>query len=67
MKIILNDRELDVATGISISELLNDLGIQDYTGFAIAINGEVISSCQWQITLLKHTDRILMIEAIQGG
>lgn len=67
MKVLLNDQELEVAPDQSVAGMLQVLDIQNQAGIAIAINGEVIASCDWQSTCLKHSDRILLIEAIQGG
>ena len=67
MRVYVHDEVLETKEKIHISELLESKGISNLNGIALAINDVVISKAYWHTTLLKEQDRILIIQASQGG
>ena len=67
MKILLNDNNLEISETTSLDILLNDLGQDDLRGWAVAINEDVIPRQDFENTFLSEGDRVLLIQATQGG
>ncbi len=67
MKILLNDHNLEISETTSLDILLNDLGQDDLRGWAVAINEDVIPRQDFENTFLSEGDRVLLIQATQGG
>lgn len=67
MKILLNDHILEISETTSLDILLNDLGQDDPRGWAVAINEDVIPRQDFENTFLSEGDRVLLIQATQGG
>lgn len=66
MKISVNDMYHEVNEGISISELLKDLGYSSQ-GIAVASNGVVIARSLWEKQILKEGESLIIIQAVSGG
>ena len=66
MKIRLNDIELTLPTGQSLTELLAMQGIAPQ-GVAVALNGAVLPRGRWPETRLGDGDEIHLFTAIAGG
>ncbi|MDE3083891.1 MAG: sulfur carrier protein ThiS [Verrucomicrobiota bacterium] len=47
--------------------LLNELGFAERKGIAIAVNGTVVPRAEWPVRSLAEADRVLVIQATQGG
>ena len=67
MKILVNDHNLEISETTSLDILLNDLGQDDLRGWAVAINEDVIPRQDFENTFLSEGDRVLLIQATQGG
>ena len=67
MKILLNDHNLEISETTSLDILLNDLGQDDLRGWAVAINEDVNPRQDFENTILSEGDRVLLIQATQGG
>ena len=67
MKILLNNHNLEISETTSLDILLNDLGQDDLRGWAVAINEDVIPRQDFENTFLSEGDRVLLIQATQGG
>lgn len=67
MKVYVNNTEHNVPAGTTVSGLLECMEIRNLKGTALAVNGEIIPGDQWQHTEVNDQDRVLMIEAVQGG
>jgi sulfur carrier protein len=67
MKVFLNNVEHEVSTETTISRFLQEIKMKNLKGTALAVNGEIVPADQWQHTLIKDQDQVLMIEAVQGG
>ncbi len=67
MDIFLNDKKITLPeTSISVTGLLKQQALSG-NGIAIAINQEVIRKSEWDKTMIKHNDKIIIITATQGG
>jgi len=66
MTIKLNDQHHEVAEGISLATLLENLGINP-KGIAVAINYEVVQKNKWAETILSDNLELILIQAVQGG
>ncbi len=51
----------------SLSKLLEEKGLKEKTGIAVAINSAVVSKSNWATTELQENDEILIITAAAGG
>ena len=62
----LNGEKTTVKEGDSLSDILVKLK-QNRNGIALAINDAVIPKTDWELTYVKSDDKILIIQATQGG
>jgi sulfur carrier protein len=67
MKVRLNDREEDISEQISLQSFLQQHGLTDAKGIAVALNHTVVPRKDWPETSLQQNDTILIIKATQGG
>ena len=67
MKIFVNDEPKEVSEGTSLQSLSNELVTTDSKGWAFALNDSIIPKANLEKTLLREGDRILLIQATQGG
>ena len=67
MTIHVNDQPRAVNDGTKLAELLRELGLVERKGVAIAINDEVVPRSTWPMRALAEGERVLVIQATQGG
>jgi len=67
MTIFVNDQPRALAAGAPLADLLRELGLAERKGVAIAINDEVVPRSTWPTRALAEGERILVIQATQGG
>ena len=67
MNISLNDETREVLDDCNLDEALNALGFSSTNGCAVALNEEVIPRGNWVSRKLTNGDRILIVQATQGG
>jgi sulfur carrier protein len=67
MTVFVNDQPRALAEGAQLADLLRDLGLAERKGVAIAINDEVVPRSTWPTRALAEGERILVIQATQGG
>ena len=67
MKIFVNGKETELKNGNKLFSLLQILSVEEKRGIAVALNDEVIQKKNWNETELKPNDKILIIQAAQGG
>ena len=67
MKITLNGESFEIPEGASISLLIKKLQKNDFSGWAVAVNEVVVPSNDFENTFLNEGDRVLFIQATQGG
>lgn len=67
MKIFVNDEKCQIDDNSSLLFLLDSLGLSGLRGWAIAVNEEVVVQSELENVFLNEGDRILLIQATQGG
>jgi sulfur carrier protein len=67
MKVIVNDENYHLCDNSSLLSLLESLEISSMRGWAIAVNEKVIAHSEFENFFLQEGDRILLIQATQGG
>ena len=67
MKVFLNDKSKDLKDGTDLEGLSVELGLANMKGWAIAVNESIIPKEKHNLTTLQDGDRILLIQATQGG
>lgn len=68
MKVCLSGREQKINPPITtIYELLKQLGHEDNSGIALAVNGCIIPRLEYEKITLHVDDEIEIIRAVQGG
>ncbi len=67
MTVFVNDQPHIFATDTALVDLLRERGLADRKGVAIAINDEVVPRSTWPVRALAEGERILVIQATQGG
>lgn len=67
MTIHVNDQPREIAAGLAVGDLVADLGLAGRKGVAIAVNDEVVPRSQWPARSLAAGERVLVIQATQGG
>lgn len=65
MKLMVNDEELEVDDGTTVSGLLDSLGFPD-RGIAVAVNWSVLPRSQWN-SAVPEGARVEVVTAVQGG
>jgi sulfur carrier protein len=66
-EVLVNDRARSVAAGATVLSLLTELGLVARKGVAVAVNDGVVGRSQWPTRTLQPSDRVLIIQATQGG
>jgi sulfur carrier protein len=65
--IFVNDRPRSLTASPTLSVLVRELGLAERKGVAIALNGAVVPRAEWPVRALAAADRVLVIQATQGG
>lgn len=66
MKVKFNGKEMNVDEGVSLAQFISQQNLPAI-GIASAINGKMVRKTDWDATLLKEDDEILIISAVCGG
>ncbi len=68
MRIVLNGTEWDMARGATVDQAVEATGASPArTGFAVAVDGEVVPRSEWEHTALSEGQRVEVLQAVQGG
>ena len=67
MKVFINDVEHQVEDGMTVRQLLEALNLIDLRGWAVAINEKIVQRDLFADFVLSPKDRILLLQATQGG
>lgn len=67
MNIYLNNENIVVDTNLSLAQLLEEKGLRNKTGIAVALNSAVVSKDKWSETQLNESDKLMIITATAGG
>jgi sulfur carrier protein len=62
-----NDSFRNVTCGTGLWHLLEEMSLGGRQGLAVAVNGVVVPRGRWADCELREGDRVLMIQASQGG
>jgi len=65
VKLMVNDQEIEVDDGTTVSALLSRLGFPD-RGIAVAVNWSVLPRSQWN-SAVPEGARVEVVTAVQGG
>ena len=63
MKVFVNDEKKEIPSGSSLYTLLNDIGMKDFSGWAIALNEEVVPFDEIKEKSLNEGDRLILVQA----
>ena len=63
----LNDSPRAVTCGTTLLMLLEAMALGGQRGLAVAVNGVVVPRASWTGRALQPDDRVLLIQASQGG
>ena len=67
MKICVNDQPRVVSEAVTLAVLLEEIGLAGRGGLAVAVNDAVVPRSAWPVRNLAEGDRVLVIQATQGG
>jgi len=67
MTVCVNDKPHAIASAATLSQLLSELGLAERRGVAVAVNDAVVPRSTWPTHVLAESDRVLVIQATQGG
>ncbi len=67
MNLRVNDKPHDVADRATLHDLLAELGHVAKRGVAVAVNDAVVPRSTWETHSLVAGDRVLVVQATQGG
>ncbi len=67
MKIVVNEQSHELPVGTTVSALLTVLGLAERKGIALALNEAVLPRAQWSARVLTEGEKVLVIQATQGG
>ena len=67
MRVFINDEPKDLPEKQDLASFAENLGIGDQKGWAFAVNVTIVPKAKLRDKVLTDGDRILMIQATQGG
>jgi sulfur carrier protein len=66
MEILVNGQPMEAREGLTVEDLLRELGVRrDYT--AVALNREVTARSRYGTTVLRAGDRVEIVRPMAGG
>ena len=67
MNVLLNNKNCSVEKNSALVKILEQNGITNQKGIAVAVNNTVVPKTEWQNKILNENDKITIIKATQGG
>lgn len=67
MEVYLNNQPVIIPDNFLLKSLLEQCGIAETKGIAVAVNNSVKPRSNWNTCKLQHKDNIIIIHATQGG
>ena len=67
MKVLLNDETRQLNGKATVGSLLEEIELTDLAGWAVAVNEQVIAKDETIDYELSEGDRVILIQATQGG
>jgi|GEM_PF-299093 sulfur carrier protein len=52
---------------VTILDILDKLNLANSKGIAVAVNMQIVSSKDWKEYIVSNNDKIIIIQATQGG
>jgi sulfur carrier protein len=65
--VFVNGQPHPLAPASALLDLLREIAIAERKGIAIAVNGAVVRRTDWPTCPLASGDRVMIIQATQGG
>ena len=66
MKITINGESREVREGITLQEVIHELGLEGKV-MAAAINMQIVKQDKWHDTLLNEGDKLELLDFVGGG
>ena len=68
MIVQVNGRPAELPEGATVADAVNAAGIDgELRGVAVAVDGEVVRSADWEQTPLSERQAVEVVRAVQGG
>ena len=67
MKVFLNDEARELAGETTVGDLLKDTDLSSLAGWAVAVNEQVVPREETADYELNEGDRVILVQATQGG
>ena len=67
MKVVINGSERELDAGLTLGQMLDELGIPSRDGIAVAVNETVVTRTRLGDYRVKDGDSIEVIHAVSGG
>jgi sulfur carrier protein len=67
LRVFVNDQPREISVDTSLAGLMRALGLAERKGIAAAHNGSVVPRADWATCRLTADDRVIVIQATQGG
>lgn len=67
IEVLVNEQPRRFDGPVTLGAALQELGLAERRGIAVAIGGEVVPRSGWLLRQLAGGERILVIQATQGG
>ena len=67
VQVFVNDQRRELPGTAMLASLLGELGLLERKGVAVAHNGVVVPRKNWSTCRLTAGDRVIVIQATQGG
>jgi sulfur carrier protein len=67
MKVVVNGSERELRTGVTVAEMLEQLGLGGRDGIAVAVNDNVVARSRLGEHRVEDGDTIEVIQAVSGG
>ena len=67
MRITVNEELREVPEDCDLATALNEVGLDSFEGWAVAVNEEVVPVEIWENRKLTIDDSLLLVRATQGG
>jgi len=65
--VLVNGKPIEVGLDASLGGVLQRMGLGEKKGMAVAVNDTVVRRSDWNAKVLSAGDRVLVIQATQGG
>lgn len=67
MRIFVNDEPREAGPASTLAHFMDGLALRTFDGIAVAVNDTVVPRAGWAAHVLTESDRLLIIQATQGG